>query len=186
MGAGTECYREALDLFGTVVDKVGDDRWDAPSPCPGWTAAAVVGHVIQGTRTILAVAAQTQPVAPAADPASVVGADPRYAWHARREEIDSLLGGIDVDAVVDTAQGPLRVDDGMGQAVIEPLIHAWDLATATGQRISLPEHLVEALLAMLEPVEPIIRSSGMFADHAPVPADATMQDRLLAFLGRPS
>src|SRR3954469_8161017 len=186
MGAGTDCYREALDLFGTVVDKVGDDRWDDPSPCPGWTAAAVVGHVIQGTRMVLAVAAQAQPVAPAADLASVVGADPRYAWHTRRAEIDALIGGIDVDAVVDTVQGPLRVDDGMGQAVIEPLIHAWDLATATGQRVSLPEHLVEALLVMLEPVEPIIRSSGMFADQAPVRADATTQDRLLAFLGRRS
>jgi uncharacterized protein (TIGR03086 family) len=184
MGDGTERYREALDLFGTVVDKVGDDRWEAPSPCSGWTAAGVVGHVIQGTRMILAVAAQAEPVAPAPDPAAVTGVDPRYAWHVRREEIDALLGRLDVDAVVQTGQGPLRVDDGMGQAVIEPLVHAWDLASATGQRVSLPDHLVEPLLAMLEPVEPIIRSSGMFADRVPVADDAAPQERLLAFLGR--
>jgi uncharacterized protein (TIGR03086 family) len=179
-----ERYRRALDLFGAVVDRVDAGRWGDPSPCPGWSAAAVVGHVINGTRMIMAAAVEDPPVPPAADPAAIAGDDPRRAWHARRAEIDAILARIDPDARVPTAQGIMRIDDGLGQAVVEPLVHAWDLATATGQRIDLPDDLVIPLLDALAPAEAMIRGSGMFAGPRPVPADASPPDRLLAFLGR--
>jgi hypothetical protein len=45
----------------------------------GWTAAAVVGHVINGSRMILATAMKASPVPPATDP--------RAAWHQRRTQL---------------------------------------------------------------------------------------------------
>lgn len=177
-------YREALDIFGSVVDGVAADRWDNPSPCAGWTAAAVVGHVINGSRMILAIAVHDPPVPPATDPAAIAGADPRAAWYRRRAEITTVLNRLDPAAAVSGVPGVTTIDDGLGQAVIEPLVHGWDLAAATGQRIDLPDHLVAPLLANLEPLTGSLRASGMFADRLVVSADASIADRLLAILGR--
>jgi uncharacterized protein (TIGR03086 family) len=184
VGEGRQRYREALDIFGGVVDGVEDTAWAGPSPCDGWSAAAVVGHVIHGSRIILAMATGEPPVPPAGDPAAVAGEDPARAWHTRRAEIEQILDSLDLDARVETAQGVLRVDDGLGQAVIEPLVHAWDLAAATGRDLRLPDHLVTPLLAGLERIDGLLRTGGMFADRLQVPSDAPEQQRLLALLGR--
>jgi uncharacterized protein (TIGR03086 family) len=184
VGEGVNRYRQALDLFGAVVEGVDDARWASPSPCDGWSAAAVVGHVIHGSRIILAVATGDAPVPRAGDPSAIAGAEPARAWRGRRAEIERVLDSLDLDALVNTVQGVMRVDDGLGRAVIEPLVHAWDLATATGQELSLPDRLVTPLLAALEPADGFLRTSGMFADRLDVLPGAPGQQRLLALLGR--
>jgi uncharacterized protein (TIGR03086 family) len=184
MSTGVARYREALDLFGSIVDGVAGDRWGDPSPCAGWTAAAVVGHVINGSRIILAIAVDDPPVPPATDPALIAGSEPRAAWHRRRAEISTIVDRLDPAAPVSGVPGVATIDDGLGRAAIEPLVHAWDLAVATGQRIDLPGELVAPLLAGLEPLAGSLRASGMFADGVPVPADAPIADRLMALVGR--
>ncbi|MCP9972699.1 maleylpyruvate isomerase N-terminal domain-containing protein [Actinomadura madurae] len=42
-------YHRALDLFEGLVAGVPRDGWDAPSPCEGWTARDVAGHVAAGS-----------------------------------------------------------------------------------------------------------------------------------------
>src|SRR5690349_5063126 len=113
MGEGRQRYREALDVFGAVVDGVEKTAWGNPSPCDGWSAAAVVGHVIHGSRIILAMATGDPPVPPARDPTAVAGEDPAKAWHARRAEIEQVLDSLEMEALVNTAQGVMRVDDGL-------------------------------------------------------------------------
>lgn len=39
-------YAEALGSFAEVADALTPDQWEADSPCPGWTVADVVAHVI--------------------------------------------------------------------------------------------------------------------------------------------
>jgi uncharacterized protein (TIGR03086 family) len=71
-------------------------------------------------------------------------------------------------------------------AVIEPVVHAWDLATATatGQRVVLDERTVEALLVGAEQLGGQLAATGMYSAAVPVPADAPPLRRLLAALGR--
>jgi hypothetical protein len=63
-------------------------------------------------------------------------------------------------------------------------MHTWDLARATGQDDSLDpgecEHLLDGMVA----AEAAIRASGQYGPKVEVAADATAQDRLVAFIGR--
>src|SRR4051812_12813653 len=52
MSESSDKYRRAITRFSDVVDSVPSDKWSSPSPCEGWTAAHVVGHVIGGTQMI--------------------------------------------------------------------------------------------------------------------------------------
>jgi uncharacterized protein (TIGR03086 family) len=63
-------------------------------------------------------------------------------------------------------------------------MHTWDLAKATGQPVALDEDTCAALLAGMEPMDEVLRQSGQYGPRVPVPADADVQTRLLAFVGR--
>jgi uncharacterized protein (TIGR03086 family) len=68
--------------------------------------------------------------------------------------------------------------------LMDLLVHAWDLARATGQDETLDPAEVSAFLAGLEPWDAALRASGHYGPRVPVPDDADEQTRLLAFTGR--
>jgi uncharacterized protein (TIGR03086 family) len=63
-------------------------------------------------------------------------------------------------------------------------MHTWDLARATGQDETLDPAFCATLLAGMEEMEEVIRSSGQYGPRVPVPDDADVQTRLLGFIGR--
>jgi hypothetical protein len=63
-------------------------------------------------------------------------------------------------------------------------MHTWDLARATGQDDRLDPDFCVQLLAGMEQMEQVIRSSGQYGARVEVPDDADPQTRLLGFIGR--
>ena len=63
-------------------------------------------------------------------------------------------------------------------------MHTWDLARATGQPAGLDEAECAALLAGMEPMDELLRSSGQYGPRVVVPAEALAVDRLMGFIGR--
>jgi hypothetical protein len=53
-------YPGALDRVGAVVDAVPAERWDAATPCAGWSARQLVGHLVDGQGQVLAMLAPAQ------------------------------------------------------------------------------------------------------------------------------
>ena len=63
-------------------------------------------------------------------------------------------------------------------------MHTWDLARATGQDETLDPERCAVLLDGMQPLDDLLRSSGQFGPKVDVPADADVQTRMLAFIGR--
>ena len=63
-------------------------------------------------------------------------------------------------------------------------MHTWDLARASGQDDTLDADLCAELLAGMEPIEELMRSSGQYGPRVPVADEASAQDRMLGFIGR--
>ena len=42
-----EQFRRPAGIFADRVRAVPDDAWSRPSPCDGWTARDVVGHMVE-------------------------------------------------------------------------------------------------------------------------------------------
>jgi uncharacterized protein (TIGR03083 family) len=155
----TEQYLAACARFTTAVHDAGDaDRWDAPSPCDGWDAKAVVEHVI-GFHKVLVL-----------DPLEADVRRPRGDEVARWEVTAAALQG-----VID------RVEPGLTATLTtELLVHAWDLATAVGCDATVDTAACEAALARAPQRLP----SDMFAAPVEVPSGTDPQARLLAHYGR--
>ncbi|HWO52425.1 MAG TPA: TIGR03086 family protein, partial [Ornithinibacter sp.] len=67
---------------------------------------------------------------------------------------------------------------------VDVFMHTWDLTRATGQDDALDPGLAAELLAGMEPIDELLRSSGQYGPRVAVPDDAPVQDRLVAFIGR--
>ncbi|MFA1550480.1 TIGR03086 family metal-binding protein [Actinomadura chokoriensis] len=178
-------YHRALDLFEGLVAGVPGDGWDAPSPCEGWSARDVAGHVTAGQCLIRALAAGEPERDVGRDPARFVPGDVLMSWRTTRKECaaaltpDALRRPIPFGGL-----GELPLGDCLGAYILEPLVHAWDLARATGQPSRLDPDLVHHAFATAQVVAAPLRASGRLAAPLAAPRGADEQTRLLAFLGR--
>ena len=72
-----------------------------------------------------------------------------------------------------------------GFRFVDLIVHAWDLAKATGQDTDFAPDLCEAALAMSrQRMASMDRANMPFKDEVAVPGDAPAADRLAGFLGR--
>lgn len=182
MSAPAEIHREYAALFSNVVEATAADQWDNPSPVPAWVARDVVGHLVEWLPGLLASGSDV--ALPAGPP---VSEDPAGAWAHHRDAVQALLddpatservlsnphfGDLPVDAAIDRFYNA------------DVLLHAWDLAKATGQEIDLGEERCAAMLAGMEPMDEVLRQSGQYGPKVDVPTSASAQDRLMGFIGR--
>ena len=167
---------------GAFTDLVRGTRdWEAPAPVAGWRARDVVDHLVSWLPGFLAADGVTLPAGPSA------ADDPVAAWHHHADAVQALLD--------DPATGGRTFTDRhVGEHPLAEVVdrfyttdvfmHTWDLARATGQPVALDESECAALVAGMEPIEELLRSSGQYGPRVAVPDDAPAQDRLVGFIGR--
>lgn len=182
-------YRRALDTFERALSGVAGDRWAAASPCAGWTARDVAGHVIGGQYLVTALAdgspCQGAPMDIATEPGRFCADDPMVAWAAaRKAATDALTPEALRRPVPFGAFGELPLNDLLGGGILELLIHSWDLARATGQPVRLDADLVHHAFATAQVLAPSLRRAGHYATPIKPRPGADELARLLAFLGR--
>jgi uncharacterized protein (TIGR03086 family) len=178
-------YHRALDLFEGLVAGVPRDGWDAPSPCEEWTARDVAGHVTGGQYMIRALATgQPQPDVNA-DPARFAAGDVLMSWRTARKECAAALTPDTLGTLIPLGGlGELPLGDYLEGYILEPLVHAWDLARATDQPSRLDPDLVHHAFATAQVVAAQLRAEGHLAPPLQAPKGADEQTRMLAFLGR--
>jgi uncharacterized protein (TIGR03086 family) len=177
----------ALTLARTATS-VRDDQLDEPTPCDVPVATLLV-HVL-GLSAAFRESGRKARGPLTANPPRLVGAELAPDW---REQLRVLL-----DELVTTWQRPGAWDGttqiaGLEMPAVEVgfvandelVLHAWDLAVATGQAYDPHPDNLEAAWVMVSstPDDPAARG-GLFGPRLPVPADAPLLDRVLAGAGR--
>jgi uncharacterized protein (TIGR03086 family) len=165
------------------TDRVcGTQSWDVPSPVAAWTARDVVRHLVEWFPPFLRAGSGLElPNGPSVDD------DPVNAWQTQCDAVQTVLD----DPATANRQlanphiGKLQLDLAIDQFyTADVFMHTWDLARATGQNDRLDPDTCAQMLAGMEPMEQIIRSSGQYGPRVPVNENADAQTRLLAFIGR--
>jgi hypothetical protein len=154
-----ERYRVVASGFTRRAEAVQDAAWLLPAPCEGWIASDIVRHLVDGVPSFLNDGAGiTLRAGPSVD------TGPARAWlRAGRHQLE--------DAV-------------MMFVLPDALIHTWDLARATGFDEMLDAVEVTRMFDGIQEVDEMLRHSGQYGPKIEVNAEADMQTRLIAFLGR--
>lgn len=175
-------YARVAGRFTELVAEVPDDAWDNPAPPEGWVARDVVGHLVEWVPGLLASGSDViVPAGPSAED------DPIGAWANLHDTITEVLADPDVHErpFSHPQAGDHALDDAIEMFILgDVLVHTWDLARASGRDETLDADEVAAMLAGMEPMDEMLRSSGHYGPRVEVPADADTQTRLIAFTGR--
>ena len=173
-------YNEARQPLEAILGAVPADGWSAPSPCEGWTARDVLGHIIGTQRDFL-----TGRGLDVGDPPDVA-ADPAAAW---QDHALLVVGLVQDEATVaagyDGYFGPTTTGETLEAFYIwDMLVHRWDIATAVG----LDARLTDAELDVIDPGAEAF-GEGLYMEGVCKPGvetgpDDDRQARVLAKLGR--
>jgi len=179
-------YLEGLDFFTGVVARLQPDDWEHSSPCAGWRAVDVLGHVGTavefGTNLLRGRQMEWKPLDP---PGAGVEGNPADWWQSRVPDAKEAMVDVDLTKVVESPFGSRTIAEGLSFPAIDLFVHAWDLGAAAGIRITLPDEVVEFGRSMFAnmPAE-MIRSPRVFAEELETDAAATASDAFLAWTGR--
>jgi uncharacterized protein (TIGR03086 family) len=181
MSGPADRHRRIAGEFTATVTGTPPTRWDSPAPPDGWVARDVVRHLVEWFPAFLGSTGITLPAGPAVDD------DPVGAWRTQCEAVQALLD--DPAAAERVHEFPHLGTMSLGQVTdmiytTDVFMHRWDLARATGQDETLDPFECATLLEGMEPMDEAMRQSGHYGPRVDVPADADVQTRMLAFIGR--
>jgi uncharacterized protein (TIGR03086 family) len=177
----SERFERIAGQFTDRARGVPAEAWDNPSPCEGWTARDVVGHLTEWIPGFFGAQGVAFPAVPS------VQEDPVAAWDAVRQAISGALADPALaDKAVETPFSTQSLAETVDMIVTgDVFTHTWDLARATGQDETLDaDQLRRMTAAMGSMPDEVLRSDGMFGPAIEVPADADEQSRFLAYAGR--
>ena len=179
-----EIYRRAGADFAARVHRA-EDRWGAPTPCPGWDARALVNHLVNEERwtPLLLGGATIEEVGHRLD-GDLLGPDPVATFDEAAAAALAAVEAVEIERVVHLSFGDRPAREYVTQLAADHLVHAWDLARALGEDESLDADTVDAVLAWFGSTQPLYRDIGVIGPETPVADDASPQDRLLAMFGR--
>ncbi|MFC0507490.1 TIGR03086 family metal-binding protein [Micromonospora costi] len=164
-----------------VVRGIADDQLDLPTPCQDYSVRDLLNHLFQVVVNFQDLASKRP----------VEWADkPDFLADGWRDRFEAETGRL-VTAWADPASLE-GVSPGMGMpqstvggmALLDLVVHGWDLAVATGQPYAPAPEATAALHELAEQLGPTARKMGVFGE--PVPTDGTVPElhRLLGVTGR--
>jgi len=171
-----DLLERALDQTGTLIAGVAPEQHALPTPCEDWDVAALVGHVLGGLDNFTASARGEKPDWAGGRPP--VEGDWTDAFAAKAGTL------LDTWRAADPEKRP-----GADLLITEQAVHAWDLASATGQPVAaLDPAVAERALTwshgMLKPEYRGAGGGGAIGAEVPVPDDAPVYARLAGWFGR--
>lgn len=172
-------YAAADRSLTAVLDAVPAGAWTAPSPCEGWSAADVVGHLVETQRDFLARHGVDL------GPAPSVSDDPAGAWRDHSKRVQEALADDLVTMPFDGHFGPTTVGATLEQFYVwDMVVHRWDVARTAGLDAGLTDAELDRMESGADSFGPALYMEGVCAPAVEPPADADRATRVLARLGR--
>ncbi len=181
----------ATRRMADVITGIPEGPLDGPTPCPAYSLGDLLDHV-GGLTTAFTMAATKELTAAASQPPSADASRLGEDWRTRIphdlaalakawREPDAWIGmtkagGVDLPGEV---AGLVALD--------ELVVHAWDLARATGQSYDVDEPSLEAVhgfVAQFSGPGQEESRAGLFGPEVEVPEDAPLLDRVIGMTGR--
>jgi len=170
-------HQRAQDAFAAVLAGVTPAQLQDPTPCPDWTVWGVVDHLVGGNWRVAGEARAT--------PTEVVDLIKAHAESASAAQ--ATFGGPDgLTRIYDIRIGSVPGSAFIGLRTTDALVHAWDVAKATGQPTDVDSDVAQAMLEMSrQRISPEFRGAGRpFGEEQACPDERSAADQLAAFLGR--
>ncbi len=179
-----DLYRRSVEAWTARVDAVPADRWDGPTPCTDWTVRDLVNHVVgEDAWTVPLIRGST--IADVGDSldGDLLGDQPiDTAVRSANEAIAVVAEVLPTGGKVHLSYGDEDMGEYLYQLSADHIMHAWDLAAATGGDTTFDTDLVEEVGAWFKDREEMYRAAGVIGPR--VDAGDDPQSDLISRAGR--
>lgn len=178
-------FRIALAEFSLRVERITATDWDRPTPCPDWTVADLLRHMIDEHRWAPPLL-RGDDLDAAGEQVAEVSADEDLigAWlAAAAESSDAFSRDGVLDGQVALSRGSTPTTEYLAEMTADLAVHGWDLARGLGQDGQLPDSVARPVWEWFTESGDL-SGSGMFGPPLPVDSDASYSDRLIGLSGR--
>jgi uncharacterized protein (TIGR03086 family) len=175
-------HAQTVRVWLDHVAGVRDNQWEAPTPCTDWNVRELVNHVVgEDLWTVPLLQGSTIEEVGDRFDGDVLGADPTEVAHdAGRSAAEAAATVVPKGGTVRLSYGEDSVDNYVSQLAADHLVHAWDLAIATGQDVRLDDDLVAAIATWYAEWESAYRAGGAVGPRTRTSTDP-QEDLLLGF-----
>jgi uncharacterized protein (TIGR03086 family) len=181
-----EMYGRALERTRDVVAGTRRDQLADPTPCTDWDVRKLLNHLIGGCVTF---AEGAEGRAVDMDDHEDYAAEDHVAAYDRASDAARAAaaapGAMEKQFTLPWGETPGQA--ALGLVLADAVVHGWDLAQATGQKLPIDDDIAEAIYgmtsSMMEPQGSYPRGDS-FGPPVEVAEDASPADRMLAYLGR--
>lgn len=174
----------ALANTNRLVAGIGDQHWDASTPCANWNVRQLVTHTA-GVMANFRNGARNEPVA--GDPDEFdLGPDAAATFAAlSTENVAAWNERGELDSIVKLGDNEFPGAVAISINMLDAYVHGWDIAQATSQNAQLDPELCASLLGFSQQaIPPAPREGDRFRAVVPVSDGADAADQLLGYLGR--
>ncbi len=173
-----------VSALNVTVDRIQTMQMNDPTPCSAFTVHDVLNHMIVVGGASAYLLRGEQP--PDLQAPGVYGWVPAAEFHAA---MDSLLDAAQsegaMERTVTTPYGEMPGETFARLVAFDGLVHAWDLASSTGQTLDVPAAVVSAVDEFARnALTDTMRDGDTFKEATVAPDDAGPLERLAAFSGR--
>jgi uncharacterized protein (TIGR03086 family) len=186
--AGMSHLQKAAEAMAAIVRATTDDQLANPTPCAEFDVRALVNHLLFWGPSLEGAGRKESVPPPGAQESDVdlTTGDWRGDLLA---QLDRTAGAWASPAAWEGTTfmgGPTEMPSAMIGDMItgELVVHGWDLARATGQRLDVPEDVLAHLHGAVAESAEQGREMGIYGPAVEVPAGASTLDRILGLAGR--
>ena len=178
----------AAEAMAAVVRVITPDQLTNPTPCTEYDVRKLVNHLLFWGPSLEGAGRKESVPPPAAAEADVdlTAGDWRGDLLAQLDRTAKAWAPPPAWEGTTYMGGPHELPAAMIGDMItgELVVHGWDLAQATGQRLDLQADLLTHLLDAVAEGAEQGRAMGIYGPEVPVPARAPTLDRILGITGR--
>ncbi len=177
-------HARTVGAWTRLVEGIREDQWELPTPCTDWSVRDLVNHVVgEDAWTGPLVRGSTIEEVGDRFDGDLLGDEPvARARDAAVEAVAAVAERMPGGGTVHLSYGEEQLGEYVQQLAADHLVHAWDLAVATGADATLDPEVVDVVAAWFSEREELYRSAGMVGPRVAAGDDA--QSRLIAASGR--
>jgi uncharacterized protein (TIGR03086 family) len=178
----TTAMQQTGPIVSDLIAGLTPDHREVSTPCAEWNVHELIEHMCQGGQMV---AAALQDQAPPDEAGDLLADGPAAGWAAAAAALSDAATPDALGAAHEMPFGEVPGEVALSVITADHLVHAWDLAQATGQGFDIGDDLAGWALQTWQVVVPAEgRTGDGFAAAVPVAEDAPVVDRLVGYTGR--
>jgi uncharacterized protein (TIGR03086 family) len=179
--ASIELLQQADDQLRRIIARLSPSQAGLPTPCSEFDLRTLINHIVYDVQVFTAMISGGQRRSPDVD---LLGDNWLAAYSSSADLLLSAWRSKGTGGTLTSRMGELPATWALGQHTSDLVVHAWDVARATGRTDELDPALAEAALAWGRAnLKPEFRGQA-FGSEIPVPENAPAYERLAGYFGR--